>query len=270
MVKKRRLTPITKHWVCLLLHKWVRHSNPRAQLEIGLAMLSEKLSGRRIHLHPEVRWHRVTAHLPIVGWLEDNIEKFPNSFRAWLESGDAFEEISPERCSPTIRALLPRLRVEPREIVDLLNESPRKALQPDEYRQRSYVWWHLSGMPTDLLAELVNKTQVEVECDLIEGFQVLLNQIGFCLFAYRVDIACVLGGDLDIPYLKRLLVAKGYAQRPLYMDNVSWRKYLPSGYYNDPSLLRQVGGTSPPRESTALIRTRPWRMARGPDKEVKA
>ena len=236
-----------------LLNLWTKppwHSTSRA---VAFPMLAEHLSGKRILLGPAFNWRRSHRYLRDMHWYREKVERFPVSVRRWLRSGAAFTEPRDISLISSTLGKAPGLKVGLPDIVAVLSENPAPTIPRVLHRQRSYLYWYLCGMPIEVLAELSQANSEYVQSGIVGALEELLSRIGFMIYAYQVDVACIIGGDMDIPYLKRLLLAKGSMEKPLLKSNRAWKKYVQSMYHRDPSLLRQMAGTSPPRQTTSLF-----------------
>ena len=258
-MKKKQRKYQKHHAIRWLLFRWVRSIPCGISPHHGLFMLSERLSGRRIQVHPNIPWNRVSHNFKSLDWCENQLHKYPEVFRAWLKSGDAFEEIRPTYMAPQIVSRLESLEVAPREVGNVLFETPCPNIPKEDHYLRSLLWWHLAGMTVELLSELTKIPIHTLELDLSRSLDVLLGMIGCNLFAWRVDVACILGGDSKIPYLKRLLLAGSYGRHPMLRFNPSWKKCILPLYYRDPSLLRRLKGSGNPHIPSTLFWIRPRR-----------
>ena len=236
---------------------------------IALPMLAEHLSGRRLLLPPGFKWRKSHQYLRDLDWYLDRLDRFSNSFVEWLGSGQAFVELPNEEVVPEIWAACAGFKVDIRDIADVLGEKPYPMLTPEEYRERSYLYWHLCGMSLPMLGKYARLSEEDLRAHVVTAFRKLLGQIGFQVFAHQVDVSCIIGGDLDIPYLKRLLLAKGYSRSPLSATNHKWKKCVRDVYDKDPNLLRQLAGTGTPHQTTTLIRVSPRRKPFGQIEEVQ-
>lgn len=236
---------------------------------IALPMLAEHLSGRRLLLPPGFKWRKSYQYLRDLDWYLDRLDRFSRPFVKWLESGEAFVELPDEEVIPEIWAACAGFKVDIRDIADVLGEKPYPMLTSEEYRDRSRLYWHLCGMSLKRLSNCTRMSEEDLQVSIITAFRKLLGQIGFQVFAHQVDVSCIIGGDLDIPYLKRLLLAKGYSRSPLSATNHKWKKCVRNVYDTDPSLLRQLAGTGTPHRTTTLIRVSPRRKPLGQFEEVQ-
>ncbi len=257
----------TRYPARYLVDNWVSLDTGCPSPHIAIPMLAERLSNVRTLVHPDISWHRVSIRMDSLDLYQAQLDKFPEVFRLWLASGNAFEELDPRHMAPSIRQRLDPILAHPWEVANLLTEGPPPALLRDVYNPRALLWWHLTGMPVELLQELTSFSTIKVESTMNEGLDTLFQTVGFNLFAWRVDVASIIGGDMDIPYVRRLLLANSYAIRPLRRANSSWKKCILSLYYNDPGLLRQLKGTSPPHVPATVFWTRPRRDSIAPEEE---
>ncbi len=232
-------------------------------------MLAEHLSGRRHPLPPGFKWRKLRQYLRDLDWYLDRQERLGRTFYHWLRSGDAFVQLSDEDLIPEIREQCFDFKVDVCDIANVLGESPVPTLTPREYHDRARLYWHLCGMPLNVLERHSNLSEESVRISILAAFRKLLGQVGFQVFAHQVDVSCIIGGDLDMPYLKRLLLANGYSRRPMSATNQKWGKCTRDIYIQDPSLLRQVAGTGVPHRTTTLIRVSPRRRSLAPVKEAQ-
>ena len=260
---------VLRHPSRFLMSRWVEFKGSPILSSHGLPMLAERLSDRRIQVNPAFNWRKFPRSLQSMEWYDQMKGKFPDSFVDWLSSGDAFAEIPISDLEPSLIPHLLGLRARRGGIVDLLGEYPHCGLRPATYRTRSLLWWHLGGMTIEMLAELAEETPEDVSSGVEEALAGLVERIGFQVFANQVDTTCIIGGDVSIPYLKRILLADKYARRPLKTANLIWKKCILPMYYRDPTLLRHVGGTGAPYQSRSFHRTRLRGESIGP-KEVYA
>ena len=247
------------HWVGLFpfLLDFPRTSG--WSLYVSLAMLNERLSGVRIPNHPRVRYRDLSRNIPLMDMLEEALPKLPQVFQSWIASPNAYTEIAPELRIPQVTAGLSVLEVTLGEIVDMMNGEQRSTRNIGDSQPQALFWWHAIGMPVEMLSELLDLSEEEVEDDIAKAMMSMLNLIGFRIFAHRAEVACIIGGDTSVSYLKRLLSANKFLQSPIMRANSEWRRCIMPLYSQEPALLRKVAGTGTPYESPSLIRVRPWR-----------
>ena len=259
MVKPSR-PPSTRRLVPQgLTDMWTSPPSRSPYRTVALPMAAEHLSGRRIQLGPTFNWRKFESYVQDMQWYVDNLGRFPKSFRRWLTSAESFTEPEDISLISPVLAEAPGLRVGLPDIAAILGEGPAPIVPRYLFRQRSHLYWYLCGVPLDVLANLGKTTREDAGLQVVEALRELFSRIGFMIYAYEVDVACIIGGDMDIPYLKRLLLAKGSIEKPLLKSNRTWEKYVQSMYHEDPSLLRQLAGTGPRRQTTSLFLVKPRR-----------
>ena len=230
---------------------------------VALAMLNERLCGVQVPLKPEVKYNYFTKYFPMVDDLEEMLPEMPESFQSWIKSPQAFTEISPHLIIPEVASKLSGLEVSIGEIADMFSSSSEVTALFGPLDVRALLWWHLIGMPTELLAEMVGISEEEAVSRVIATAEVLSSLIGFHIFAQRVEVACILGGNRRVSYLKRLILASEYVRSPINRRNSLWRRCIMPIYFENFDLLRRVAGTARPYKSPAPVRTRPWEESIG-------
>ena len=243
-------------------------TSSRTRLQ-ALPMLAEHLSERRIPSPPGFHWRKLRGYLRDLDWFLEHQDKLGKSFRHWLRSDQAFTVLPYEDLMPEIRVRCARFQVGIHDIATVLGEYPTSTLTSAQYVNRSRLYWHLCGMPLDLLRRHARLSAEDLRQSILMGFEEVAGRIGFQVFAHQVDVSCIIGGDEGTPYLKRLLLANGYARRPMAVGNQVWGKCVTNLYIRYPSNLVAYAGTGTPHHSTSPIQVSPQRRPLGRLKKLE-